>query len=57
VLKKEKVGVLFDKRPKEINMAQVYRILEGPIVLPCASHNFYEKCADCTDEAVCCSKL
>jgi DNA-binding IscR family transcriptional regulator len=26
-------------------MAHVYRILEGPIaLLPCASHNFYEKC-------------
>jgi hypothetical protein len=23
-------------------MAHVYRILEGPIALPCASHNFYE---------------
>jgi DNA-binding IscR family transcriptional regulator len=31
-------------------MAKVYRILEGPIaLLPCASHNFYEKCTDCTD--------
>jgi DNA-binding IscR family transcriptional regulator len=27
---------------------------EGPIaLLPCASHNFYEKCTDCTDEATC----
>jgi DNA-binding IscR family transcriptional regulator len=22
-------------------------------LLPCASHNFYEKCEDCTDEAAC----
>jgi hypothetical protein len=36
--------VLFDKRAQDINMAKVYRILEGPIaLLPCASHNFYEK--------------
>jgi DNA-binding IscR family transcriptional regulator len=36
--------VLFNKEPKDINMAKVYRILEGPIaLLPCASHNFYEK--------------
>ena len=42
------------KDPKEINMAVVYRILEGPIaLLPCASHNFYEKCDDCTNEADC----
>jgi DNA-binding IscR family transcriptional regulator len=39
-------------------MAKVYRILEGPIaLLPCASHNFYEKCTDCTDEATCVNKL
>jgi DNA-binding IscR family transcriptional regulator len=43
VPRKEKEVVIFDKDPKEINMAHVYRILEGPIaLLPCASHNFYE---------------
>lgn len=47
-------GYYLIKEPKEINMAHVYRILEGPIaLLPCASHNFYEKCDDCTDEAAC----
>ena len=47
-------GYYLIKDPKEINMAHVYRILEGPIaLLPCASHNFYEKCADCTNEASC----
>jgi len=47
-------GYYLIKEPKEINMAKVYRILEGPIaLLPCASHNFYEKCDDCTDEAKC----
>jgi DNA-binding IscR family transcriptional regulator len=41
--KKEKGGYYLIKDPKEINMAHVYRILEGPIaLLPCASHNFYE---------------
>ena len=41
-------GYYLIKEPKEINMAKVYRILEGPIaLLPCASHNFYEKCDDC----------
>ena len=47
-------GYYLIKEPKEINMAHVYRILEGPIaLLPCASHNFYEKCDDCTDEVAC----
>ena len=47
-------GYYLIKDPKEINMAIVYRILEGPIaLLPCASHNFYEKCDDCSDEAAC----
>jgi Rrf2 family protein len=47
-------GYYLIKEPKDINMAKVYRILEGPIaLLPCASHNFYEKCDDCTDEAAC----
>jgi Rrf2 family protein len=47
-------GYYLIKDPKEINMATVYRVLEGPIaLLPCASHNFYEKCTDCTDEISC----
>lgn len=47
-------GYYLIKDPKEINMAAVYRILEGPIaLLPCASHNFYEKCEDCIDETTC----
>jgi Rrf2 family protein len=47
-------GYYLIKDPKDINMAQVYRILEGPIsLLPCASHNFYEPCVDCADEATC----
>ena len=47
-------GYYLIKDPKEINMAKVYRILEGPIaLLPCASHNFYEKCDDCTNETAC----
>ncbi|MBP4142839.1 Rrf2 family transcriptional regulator [Flavobacterium sp. P4023] len=47
-------GYYLIKDPKEINMAHVYRILEGPIaLLPCASHNFYEKCDDCKEELNC----
>ena len=47
-------GYYLIKDAKEINMAHIYRILEGPIaLLPCASHNFYERCEDCKDEASC----
>jgi Rrf2 family protein len=47
-------GYYLIKEPRDINMAHVYRILEGPIaLLPCVSHNFYEKCDDCMDEANC----
>ena len=47
-------GYYLIKEPRDINMAHVYRVLEGPIALmPCVSHNFYEKCDDCVDEANC----
>lgn len=50
-------GYYLIKDPKEISMAKVYRILEGPIaLLPCASHNFYEKCDDCEDETSCAAR-
>ncbi len=50
-------GYYLIKDPKEISMAKVYRILEGPIaLLPCASHNFYEKCDDCKDESSCAAR-
>jgi Rrf2 family protein len=50
-------GYYLIKDPKEISMAKVYRILEGPIaLLPCASHNFYEKCDDCEDEQRCAAR-
>lgn len=47
-------GYYLLKKPKDINMASVMRILEGPIAMvPCVSLNFYEKCEDCPDEATC----
>ena len=37
--------------PKNINLATVIRVINGPIaLLPCVSLNFYEKCADCNEE-------
>jgi Rrf2 family protein len=47
-------GYYFLKQPSEVTLAEVYRLIEGPIALvPCASKNFYEKCDDCPDENMC----
>ncbi|AXT62959.1 Rrf2 family transcriptional regulator [Aquimarina sp. AD10] len=47
-------GYYLIKEPKDIVMASIIRILEGPIaMLPCVSLNFYEKCGDCPDEDRC----
>jgi len=53
--KKGKGGGYFMLRdPKDITLAAVYRILEGPIAMvSCVSLNFYEPCQDCPDEAMC----
>ena len=46
-------GYLLRVAPKNINLANVIRIINGPIaLLPCVSLNFYERCKDC-DEATC----
>lgn len=37
--------------PKNINLATVIRLINGPIaLLPCVSLNFYERCMDCNEE-------
>ena len=47
-------GYYLIKKPEDIRMVDVMRILEGPIAMvPCVSLNFYEKCSDCPDEAAC----
>lgn len=47
-------GYYLIKKPSEIVMTDVMRILEGPIAMvPCVSLNFYEKCGDCPDEDTC----
>jgi Rrf2 family protein len=46
-------GYYFALDPKDVSLAKVMRLLDGPIaLLPCVSLNFYEKCKDC-DETVC----
>lgn len=42
------------KEPKEVHMADVLRLFDGAIALvPCVTHDYYERCEECTDEATC----
>ena len=46
-------GYYFAMDLKQVSLAKVMRLLDGPIaLLPCVSLNFYEKCKDC-DEKIC----
>lgn len=47
-------GYYLIRKPEDITIAELIRVLEGPIaLLPCVSLNFYEKCDDCKDEEAC----
>lgn len=47
-------GYYLLKPPKEIMLARIIRLLDGPIaLLPCVSLNYYQKCETCSDEAFC----
>lgn len=47
-------GYLLRVEPEQINLAQVLRIIDGPIApTPCVSKNFYVRCDDCGDEETC----
>ncbi|MFA9289848.1 MAG: Rrf2 family transcriptional regulator [Solirubrobacteraceae bacterium] len=49
-----KGGYLLNKTPEEITLTHIIRLMDGPIaMLPCASFNYHESCADCFDEATC----
>jgi Rrf2 family protein len=50
-------GYLLRIDPARVNLAQVLRVIDGPIApTPCVSHNFYVKCDDCEDEVTCALK-
>ena len=41
-------GYFFAKNPKDVPLAQIMRLLDGPIsLLPCVSLYFYERCKNC----------
>jgi len=47
-------GYFLLKRPEEIKISSIIRVLEGPIaMLPCVSLNYYQKCDDCKSEESC----
>ncbi len=47
-------GYLLRVEPGRVNLAQVMRVIDGPIApTPCVSLNFYVKCDDCVDEVTC----
>ncbi|MFN3844133.1 MAG: RrF2 family transcriptional regulator [Rehaibacterium terrae] len=47
-------GYMLIKRPEEISISELLRLIDGPIApLPCLSRRAYQRCEDCTDEASC----
>ncbi len=49
-----KGGYRLVQDPREISLAEIYRLFDGAIALvPCVSQKFYERCSDCPDEKSC----
>lgn len=47
-------GYYLQKDTKEINIADVMRLFDGPIaLLPCVAYKYYERCEECVDEETC----
>ncbi len=47
-------GYSLAKDPEEISIAEIMRVVDGPIALtPCLSERFYEACLECEDEETC----
>lgn len=47
-------GYYLLKSPKEVNLADVMRMFDGPIAfLPCVTHKYYEPCEECNNEDIC----
>lgn len=44
-------GYFFNANPKDISLARIIRLVNGPIaMLPCVSLNFYENCLNCNEK-------
>lgn len=47
-------GYSLNGTPDDIHMAKIIRLFDGAIALvPCVTHDFYEKCEECLDEKTC----
>lgn len=47
-------GYYLKMHPKEVTVADIYRLFDGAIALvPCVAVQYYEKCEDCKDEKTC----
>jgi len=45
-------GYYFKMSPKNVELARIIRLLDGPIaLLPCVSLNFYERCKNCDEKS------
>ncbi|MCU0419969.1 MAG: Rrf2 family transcriptional regulator [Cyclobacteriaceae bacterium] len=47
-------GYYLYKKPSEVNMIEIIRLMDGAIaMLPCVSLNYYEPCEECREEKTC----
>jgi Rrf2 family protein len=47
-------GYLLRRRPEDISLASIIRILDGPLApVPCLSQTAYRRCEGCADERTC----
>jgi len=47
-------GYYLYKRPEDVNLVEIIRLMDGAIsLLPCVSLNYYEPCEECKDEKIC----
>ncbi len=47
-------GYYLHQHPDDINIAEVMRLMDGPIaLLPCVTYKYYERCEECKTEAYC----
>jgi Rrf2 family protein len=47
-------GYYMYKKPEDVNLVEIIRIMDGAIaLLPCVSLNYYEPCEECINEHLC----
>jgi len=47
-------GYYLLRKPEELTLTQIIRLIDGPIApISCVSLNYYERCEDCPEEEVC----